>query len=96
MANDIKHKDLFDKLGNIKKVEDWTRACDGLRLRVCRGGRHPVTIRDPKLPDDTGRASLITVLPYSLHKRMNQVIFKEIRKFGIDEEEIWKALGWLK
>jgi hypothetical protein len=32
------------------------------------------------------------VIPNGLHKKMNQMIFKEILKFVKDEEAIWKAL----
>lgn len=95
MANDIQHKDLYQTLGNIKKVEQWLQVGDKLHLRICRGGKHPSTIRDPKIPDDNGRASLITVIPNDLHRMMNQKIFKEFLQFGIEEDEIWKALGIL-
>ncbi|MEK7180074.1 MAG: hypothetical protein AAB706_01240 [Patescibacteria group bacterium] len=96
MSNNIKRKDLFQGLGNIKKPEQWLEAAERLELRVCRGSKHPSTIRDPKKPNDTGRASLITVIPSHLHKMINQDIFKEILKFGIPEDDIWKALNMLK
>lgn len=95
MANDIQRKDLYQTLGNIKKVEQWLQVGERLNLRVCRGGKHPSTIRNPKMPDDNGRASLITVIPNDLHRIMNQNIFKEFLRFGIPEDEIWKALGML-
>lgn len=96
MANDIAHKDLYQQLGNVKKGEDWLRMGEILGLRICRGSKHPATIRDPRLPDDNGRASLIATIQSHLNKGMNQAIFKEILRFGIDEDEIWKALGMLK
>ncbi|MCX6789910.1 MAG: hypothetical protein NTV60_00070 [Candidatus Kaiserbacteria bacterium] len=95
MANDIQRKDLYQTLGNIKKVEQWLQVGERLNLRVCRGGKHPSTIRNPQMPDDNGRASLITVIPNDLHRIMNQKIFKEFFRFGIPEDEIWKALGML-
>lgn len=95
MANDIVHKDLYQALGNIKKVEQWIQVGERLNLRICRGSKHPSTIRDPKLPEDNGKASLITVIPNDLHRRINQQIFKELLRFGIAEDDIWKALGML-
>jgi hypothetical protein len=92
MSNDIQHKDLFLSLGNIKRLDQWLRAGEKLGLRVCRGTKHPSTFRNPKMPKDTGRASLIAVIPNNLHKTMNQKIFKEILKFGIKEDDIWEAL----
>ncbi|MSU56137.1 MAG: hypothetical protein EXS51_02415 [Candidatus Taylorbacteria bacterium] len=96
MANNIQRKDLFQGLGNIKKVEQWLKAGDKLGLRVCGGSKHPSTIRNPNMPDDEGSASLIATIPNNLHRHMNQVIFKEFLKFGVQEESLWKALGILK
>ena len=95
MANDIEHKDLFERLGNIKRAEQWLKVAEETGLRICRGGKHPSTIRNPKMPSDLGRASLITVIPNDLHRVMNQKIFKEIKRFGVPEDDIWKALGML-
>ncbi|OHA90991.1 MAG: hypothetical protein A2832_01280 [Candidatus Zambryskibacteria bacterium RIFCSPHIGHO2_01_FULL_44_22b] len=95
MSNDIKHKDLYLKLGNIKRAEEWLKAAETLNLRICGGGKHPYTIRDPKKPDDNGKGSLIAVIQTTLHKTINQKIFKEILKFGIPEEDIWRALDLL-
>jgi len=96
MANNIARKDLFQRLGNIKKVEQWLKAGERLDLRVCRGSKHPSTIRNPKMPGDEGRASLIATIPANLYRGMNQIIFKEFLKFGILENKIWKALGMIK
>ena len=92
MSNNIIHKDLYVKLGNIK-TNQWLKACEKLGLRVCRGSKHPSTVRNPNMPDDDGKASLIAVIPNNLHKIMNQAIFKEIHMFVTDEDQIWKALG---
>lgn len=94
MSNDIKRKDLYLRLIQIKKVEIWLKSCEKLGLRVCRGSKHPSTIRDPKMPDDNGKGSLITVIPNNLHKIINQSIFKSLIKFGIDEDKIWESLGY--
>jgi hypothetical protein len=86
---------LYNRLGNIKRVEEWLRVCEKIGLRVCRGSKHPSTIRNPKLPHDRGNASLIAVIPNNLHRIMNQKIFKELNRFLGDEDIIWDALGWL-
>lgn len=96
MSNNIQRKDLFNGLGNIKRVEQWLKAGEALGLRVCRGSKHPSTFRNPRMPDDNGRASLITVIPNNLHRNINQAIFKELQKFGMSEDAIWKSLGLLK
>ena len=95
MANNIERKELYNQLANVKKVETWLIACESLGLRVCRGSKHPSTIRDPKLPDDNGRASLITVIPSHLHKIINQSIFKSLLKYIGDEDSVWKSLKML-
>ncbi len=95
MSNNIERKDLYRRLGNIKREEQWLRAAERLDLRICHGTKHPSTIRDPKMPDDTGRASLITVVPHELNKWLNEKIFKEFLKFGAKEDDLWKALDML-
>jgi hypothetical protein len=95
MSNEIIHKDLYQQIQKVNE-KDWLKASEILGLRICRGGKHPTTIRDPKLPDDTGKASLIAVIPNDLHKIMNQKIFKEFLNYGIEEETLWKAIGMLK
>ncbi len=72
------------------------KAGEKLQLRVCRGSKHPSTIRNPRMPDDGGKVSLITVIPNNLHKTINESIFKSLLRFGIPEDDIWKAIGFLK
>lgn len=62
MSNDIKHKDLYLQLGNIKRQQDWLKAAEKLNLRICGGGKHPYIFRDSKKPDDNGIGSLIAVI----------------------------------
>jgi hypothetical protein len=95
MTNRIVHKVLYKRLGNIKSREEWLKVAEAAGLRICRGSKHPYTIRDPAMPDDETKASLIAVIPNNLHKVMNQEIFKHILEFGVKEEVIWKALDML-
>jgi len=95
MTNNIARKDLYKRLGNIKSREEWFKVAETAGLRICRGGKHPYTIRDPRKPNDESKASLIAVIPNNLHKNMNQHIFKHILAYGVPEDVIWKALGML-
>lgn len=95
MTNSILRKDLYKRLGNIKDREAWLKVAEAAGLRICRGGKHPNTIRDPKMPADESKASLIAVIPNNLHNKMNQEIFKHFLAFGVEEDVIWKALGML-
>ena len=95
MTNNIVRKNLYKRLGNIKSGEAWLKVAEVAGLRVCRGGKHPYTIRDPDMPNEDGKASLIAVIPNNLHNKMNQEIFKHILAFGVAEDIIWKALGML-
>ena len=95
MTNNIKRKDLYRRLGNIKSREQWLKVAEVAGLRICRGGKHPNTIRNPRMPDDEGKASLIAVIPSHLHNKMNQEIFNHLLAFGVTEDVIWKALGML-
>lgn len=47
------------------------------------------------MPLDKGRASLITVIPYNLNKQLNESIFKQMLKFGVRENDLWRALDMM-
>lgn len=97
MANEIVRKELYKGLGNIKKVEVWLKAAESLGFRVCRGGKHPSTVRNSAMPEDNSTKSLIATIPNNLHRNMNQIIFKEMLRSGmVSEDELWKALGFIK
>jgi predicted RNA binding protein YcfA (HicA-like mRNA interferase family) len=99
VSNNIEHKDLFRGLGNIKRPEQWRKAGEKLGFRLCGGkGSHLYNFRDPSNPIDNSTASLITTIPTGLHKKMNEIIFKEILNNNlkkVSEDEIWKALEML-
>jgi hypothetical protein len=94
----IKRKNLWIGMNNIKQ-SDWIKAGYALGLRVVKspsGTSHTITFRDPKNPDDNSLKSLITTVQVNLFKQANQAIFKKVIDFGIEEDEIWKALGMIK
>lgn len=92
----IQHRDLWQRLNNIRP-KDWENTGRRLKLAVSKeGGKgsHCV-IRDPAYPDQDYKG-LITTIPRNLYKELNQAIFKQIFKFGIPEDDIWRALKMLK
>ena len=99
MANsEIKRKDLWMGLNNVKQ-SDWIKASEKLRLLVVKsnsGTSHTHHIRDPKVKDLNDINGLITTLQVNLYKQANQKIFQRFLKFGVKEDELWKALGKLK
>jgi hypothetical protein len=98
MANElIKHKELWARLNNIRQ-NDWIKAAETLGLVVLKstsGTSHTHTIRDPKNQDPKDIRGLITTLQVNLYKQANQGIFISLVKFGMKEDDVWKALGML-
>ena len=92
----IKRKQLWGRLGNIKRQRDWLNAAErlGFAINVSAGGTSHTTIRDKKYPVENIRG-LVTTIQANLYKQINQHIFKQFMDFGIKEDEIWRALGML-
>jgi hypothetical protein len=90
----IQRKDLWVRLNNIKKSQEWINAAEALGLRIATsgGGTSHSTIRDPKNLDNDDPKSLIATVQKNIYKQANHAIFKQLIKFGIPEEDIWKAL----
>lgn len=93
----IKRKDLWNRLNNIKKPQEWLKASERLGLRTTRSssGTSHCAIRDPKNSNDDDPKSLIATVQKNLYKQANQGIFKEMINFGISEDDIWRALKML-
>ncbi len=96
----IKRKDLWQAIGKIRQ-NDWGKAAQKLGLDFSNSwgrGSHGV-IRDPKFPDPSDTRGFITTIQKNLGKQHNQRIFKQLldygMKLGINEDDIWKALGML-
>lgn len=98
----IKHKECFKKLESIKRVDEWLTVAKRLGFRVASGGKHPYIIRDPQNLNDDDYKSIVTAIPSGIHRGINKVIAKQIlfspitERLGITEEQVWKALGFLK
>ena len=95
--NKIKHKELWQRMGNIKQ-RDWIKAGGRLGLHVSiKGGRGShIVIKDPKCSNPVGIRGLITTVQKDLRKQHNQTIFKQFLDYGIEEDRIWRALKMLK
>lgn len=97
----ITNKDCLQRVGSLKQ-KDWLNCVQRLGFRLSSGGKHPYIVRDPKNSDDDDITSLVTTIPYGLHKEMNKIIAKEVilspitKRMGVTEKDFWIALGLLK
>lgn len=98
MPNDIQRKDLWSRLNNLD-ARDWIRAGKKLRQVVVSEsygkGSHAVFL-DANNPNPMDLKALIATIQMRVDKQVSQSIFKHIIKFGIPEDDVWKALGFLK
>ena len=92
----IRRKNLWSRLGNIKKQQEWLRAAEKLGLKVDGGGGKGShwAIRNRDYPINDIR-SLIATVPANLYKQANQNVFKQLLAAGLVEDDIWQALGML-
>ncbi len=97
MAEDrVKRKGLWQKLDQVKQ-RDWLKAGKNLGLFVSSTqgkGSHGV-IRDSKFSVDNPKG-LVTTVQRRLYKEANQGIFKNFLHYGFEEDDIWRALKFLK
>ena len=99
-GKEIQRRDLFERLGSIKRQSRWLKAAETLGFRITHGGKHPYIVRDPENPNDADFRSSVTTIPSNLHTVVNQKMFKQILnspitdRMGIAEDAIWKALDF--
>jgi len=93
---DIKRRDLWESLNKINQ-KDWIYAVDrlGLMADVSGGKGSHMVIRNSKYPVSDQRGRIATI-QRDLGKQHNQTIFKHVMKYGIAEDDIWRALKMLK
>jgi len=94
--NRITHKDLWKSLDGVTQ-KNWESAADrlGLSFSYCYGKGSHAVIRDPQYPDPADIRGLIVTVQKNLYKQANRSIFKKLIDWGISEDDIWKALGYL-
>lgn len=92
----IKRRDLVASLDRIKNAETWLQVAEKLDLKITRpnSGTSHCTIRKPESASNDPRG-VITTVYNGLFKQANIQIFKKLRKYGIAEDTIWVALGFL-
>lgn len=93
----VKRKNLWQGMNDVTQ-RDWIMAAEKLNLRVVystSGTSHFVTVRDPKNPNNDDIGSLITTITPNCYKQANRGIFKQLRDFGVEEDDIWRALRML-
>lgn len=99
-GKEVQRRDLFERLGSIKKQSQWLRAAEILGFRITSGGKHPYVIRDSENPDNGDYRSSVTTIPSNLHTLINKKIFKQIlnspvsERMRVTEDAVWKALGF--
>ena len=100
-GKEIQHRNLFERLGSIKRQSQWLRLAENLGFRISHGGKHPYVVRDPENLNNGDYRSSVTTIPSNLHTSINQKIFRQILnspisdRMGITEEKIWEELGFL-
>ncbi|MDE1919390.1 MAG: hypothetical protein KGH56_01690 [Patescibacteria group bacterium] len=94
----IKRKDLWDSRGNIH-FRDWIKAIGklGVPLSAPNSGssHHAIRKLGTDLNGTLGLDSFVVNIYPGMTKQVNGDVFREIRKLGFSEDDIWKALGKL-
>ena len=93
----ILRRELVHNFSNIRR-QDWKKVAEKLELiwdEEHGKGSHAV-IRDPKYPKPYDTRGLLATVQKNIYKEVNKSIFKNLVKKGINEDDIWKALGMLK
>ena len=97
MAEDrIKHKELWQQLGNIKKKEVWIEAAKELGLNVTqpKGGSSHYALRLPGYENWDIKGFISNVYD-PIRKDISESIFKKLLTKGYNEDDIWRALKML-
>ena len=98
MSDDrIRHKDLWNSIGNLKGCSPWIDLAKKLGLSVTqpKGGSSHYSIRLPGSSAE-GIEGLITTVHDGMWKDVHKKAFKRFLDSGFGEDDIWKGLGMLK
>ncbi len=93
----IQRKNLWRQLSSIKRKGDWIKAAETLGLDVTqpKGGTSHHAIRLPGYEKNDVHGVVSTVYD-PVRKDISEAIFKSLINHGYKEDDIWKALGFLK
>lgn len=96
-ANVIARKDLWRALDSIKDRQEWFAAAErlGFQVTTSRGGTSHAVIRAKGVPTEDPRGVVATVQA-TLYKQVNRAIFKNLLARGAAEDDIWRALEFLR
>ena len=97
MSDDrIRHKDLWNSIGNLQGCDPWIKLAKALGLSVTQpsGGSSHYAIRLPDFaPEDV--KGLVTTVYDHMWRDVHKKVFKSFLDRGFSEEDIWKGLGML-
>ena len=95
--NKIIRKELWAKLPSIKRKGVWIKVAEKLELKVTqpRGGSSHYAIRLQGF-ENWDIKGLVSNVYDPVRKDISENIFKALRHRGFKEDEIWKALKFLK
>jgi hypothetical protein len=94
----LRHKDLHQSLGNIKTAKQWLDAATKLGFSITRprGGSSHSSIRKVHSKPEDGIQGLITTVYDGMGKQVNQKVFKKLLEYGVEEDDLWRALGMMR
>ena len=90
----IKRKDLLRQIDKVS-LEDWLKAAQTVGLVVTqptKGSSHYAIRRPGFEPEDFN--GFITVVYEHMHKQDKPKVFRQLRQVGIEEDDLWLALGF--
>ncbi len=92
----IARRDLWQRLGSIKKKKIWIRAAGTLGLNVTqpKGGSSHYAIRLPGYENSDINGFISNVYD-PMRKDISEAVFKRLLEKGYKEDDIWKALKML-
>jgi len=90
----VQRKDLWKRLGAIKKKKVWIKAAQSLGLEVTqpKGGGSHNAIRLPGFERSDMKGFICNVYN-PVRRDMSESVFKKLLDNGLEEDAIWTALG---
>ncbi|MCX6739047.1 MAG: hypothetical protein NT098_03270 [Candidatus Parcubacteria bacterium] len=87
-------------IGCFSKItlNDWKKASEKLGLRLTRpdGGSSHIAVRTSDNIYDESLKSLVATIYPGMCQQVNKKVFKLFLRKGINEDDLWRALGKLK
>lgn len=92
----VRRKDLWGSLGSVS-FKDWQKAAGKLGLPITSpsSGTSHQCIRKPTDPIDYTIKGFIANIYPGMSRQVNGKVFKVLLDYGINEDDLWRALGRL-